>query len=227
MKKILIVEDEAAISSYVAKELGFEDYETVVASDGERALQLFEASLPDAVLLDWMLPKLDGLTVLRRMKRAHPEIPIIFLTARDFVGDKVAGLDAGADDYLTKPYEIEELLARLRLIFRKCAHTQTTYQVGKLLLDSAAHMAKADGQVLDLTQREFGLLHYFMKNKGLALSRADILDEVWGMNFGGQENTVDAYVGYLRKKLASAGLSYLIESVRGVGYRLKVDENVN
>jgi DNA-binding response OmpR family regulator len=221
---VLIVEDERSISDYVKKELLFEDYQVSTAFDGQEALDVFEQANPavDVVLLDWMIPKLDGLTVLRRMKKIQPNTPVIFLTARDYVGDKVAGLDAGADDYITKPFEIEELLARLRLIFRKWSAVRTTvYSVGHLKVDTAAHTADLDGRSIGLTQREFALLSYFLEHQGKAVSRADILDDVWGMDFDGQENTVDAYVRYLRAKIDVDGEDSLIETVRGVGYRLK------
>lgn len=223
-RQVLIVEDERSISSYVKKELMFEDYDVQTAFDGVEALEKFENANPaiDVVLLDWMIPKIDGLGVLRRMKKIQPNTPIIFLTARDYVGDKVAGLDAGADDYITKPFEIEELLARLRLIFRKwSAERATIYRVEYLSLDTTAHVVTANGKPIGLTQREYALLLFFMQHRGEAISRADLLDEVWGMNFDGQDNTVDAYVRYLRSKIDEPDTASLIETVRGVGYRMR------
>ncbi|MQW22724.1 MULTISPECIES: response regulator transcription factor [unclassified Lactococcus] len=223
-RQVLIVEDERSISSYVKKELMFEDYDVQTAFDGVEALEKFENANPaiDVVLLDWMIPKIDGLGVLRRMKKIQPNTPIIFLTARDYVGDKVAGLDAGADDYITKPFEIEELLARLRLIFRKwSAERATIYRVDYLSLDTTAHVVTANGKPISLTQREYALLLFFMQHRGEAISRADLLDEVWGMNFDGQDNTVDAYVRYLRSKIDEPDTASLIETVRGVGYRMR------
>ncbi|MGY3730572.1 response regulator transcription factor [Lactococcus termiticola] len=220
-KQILIVEDELSISDYIAKELSFEDFDVLQAHDGLEAVSIFENEQKnlDIVLLDWMLPKLDGLEVLRRIKKINPLVPVIFVTARDYVGDAVAGLDAGADDYLTKPFEIEELLARLRLAFRKQTKPQT-FKLGNLELDSLSHRVLLDGQDVSLTQREYSLLLYFFENQGKAVSRDDILDEVWGMSFAGRVNTVDTYVRYLRTKLGQE----LIETVRGMGYRLKEDE---
>lgn len=221
---VLIVEDERSISDYVKKELTFEDYLVSTAFDGEEALLKFEQAEPviDVVLLDWMIPKLDGLTVLRRMKKIQPNTPVIFLTARDYVGDKVAGLDAGADDYITKPFEIEELLARLRLIFRKWSTERNTlYRVEHLSVDTAAHTVTVAGEVINVTQREYALLLYFLQHRGAAISRADLLDDVWGMNFEGQDNTVDAYVRYLRGKIDLPNVEPLIETVRGVGYRMR------
>lgn len=161
---VLIVEDEPSISDYVKKELVFEDYQVSTAFDGLAALEVFEQAKPavDVVLLDWMIPKLDGLTVLRRMKKIQPNTPIIFLMARDYIGDKVAGLDAGADDYITKPFEIEELLARLRLIFRKWSISRSkVYELDYLKVDLTAHTTEVAGKTVNLTQREFALLSYF------------------------------------------------------------------
>ena len=220
---VLIVEDEPSLSDYVKKELIFEDYQVSTAFDGLSALEIFETAKPaiDVVLLDWMIPKLDGLTVLRRMKKIQPDTPIIFLTACDYIGDKVAGLDAGADDYITKPFEIEELLARLRLIFRKWSNSSSkVYELDYLKVDLSAHTTEVDGKTVNLTQREFSLLSYFLEHRGIVVSRADILDDVWGMDFDGQENTVDAYVRYLRAKTDLPNHKSLIETVRGIGYRL-------
>lgn len=217
MKKILIVEDEASISDYLSQELTFEGYEVFLAIDGLVALDIFnqEKENLDIVLLDWMLPKMDGLGVLRRMKKNAPQIPVIFLTARDYVGDKVAGLDAGADDYLTKPFDIEELMARVRVVFRKQGIPQY-FSCQEVILDTLAHQVRVAGKNVELTQREYALLLYLFEHQGMALSRDNILDDVWGMNFAGQTNTVDTYVRYLREKLGVP----IIETVRGVGYRL-------
>ena len=179
---VLIVEDEPSLSDYVKKELIFEDYQVSTAFDGLSALEIFETAKPaiDVVLLDWMIPKLDGLTVLRRMKKIQPDTPIIFLTACDYIGDKVAGLDAGADDYITKPFEIEELLARLRLIFRKWSNSSSkVYELDYLKVDLSAHTTEVAGKTVNLTQREFSLLSYFLEHRGIVVSRADILDDVW------------------------------------------------
>lgn len=184
-------------------------------------LKIFEEKQEylDVVLLDWMIPKLDGLEVLRRMKKMTNKVPVIFVTARDYVGDKVAGLDAGADDYLTKPFNIEELMARLRVIFRK--NTQPAiYSYGTVSLNPGEHTVEYQGKATSLTQREFALLLFLFEHQGEIISRDDILEEVWGMNFGGQLNTVDTYVRYLRKKLDKN----MIETIRGLGYRLNKDK---
>ena len=220
-RQILIIEDEESISNLLETELSFEGYNVFSAADGMSGLKIFEEKQEylDVVLLDWMIPKLDGLEVLRRMKKMTNKVPVIFVTARDYVGDKVAGLDAGADDYLTKPFNIEELMARLRVIFRK--NTQPAiYSYGTVSLNPGEHTVEYQGKATSLTQREFALLLFLFEHQGEIISRDDILEEVWGMNFGGQLNTVDTYVRYLRKKLDK----HMIETIRGLGYRLNKDK---
>lgn len=220
-RQILIIEDEESISNLLETELSFEGYNVFSAADGMSGLKIFEEKQEylDVVLLDWMIPKLDGLEVLRRMKKMTNNVPVIFVTARDYVGDKVAGLDAGADDYLTKPFNIEELMARLRVIFRK--NTQPAiYSYGTVSLNPGEHTVEYQGKATSLTQREFALLLFLFEHQGEIISRDDILEEVWGMNFGGQLNTVDTYVRYLRKKLDKN----MIETIRGLGYRLNKDK---
>lgn len=190
-RQILIIEDEESISNLLETELSFEGYNVFSAADGMSGLKIFEEKQEylDVVLLDWMIPKLDGLEVLRRMKKMTNKVPVIFVTARDYVGDKVAGLDAGADDYLTKPFNIEELMARLRVIFRK--NTQPAiYSYGTVSLNPGEHTVEYQGKATSLTQREFALLLFLFEHQGEIISRDDILEEVWGMNFGGQLNTV-------------------------------------
>lgn len=220
-RQILIIENEESISNLLETELSFEGYNVFSAADGMFGLKIFEEKQEDldVVLLDWMIPKLDGLEVLRRMKKMTNKVPVIFVTARDYVGDKVAGLDAGADDYLTKPFNIEELMARLRVIFRK--NTQPAiYSYGTVFLNPGEHTVEYQGKATSLTQREFALLLFLFEHQGEIISRDDILEEVWGMNFGGQLNTVDTYVRYLRKKLDKN----MIETIRGLGYRLNKDK---
>lgn len=190
-RQILIIEDEESISNLLETDLSFEGYNVFSAADGMSGLKIFEEKQEylDVVLLDWMIPKLDGLEVLRRMKKMTNKVPVIFVTARDYVGDKVAGLDAGADDYLTKPFNIEELMARLRVIFRK--NTQPAiYSYGTVSLNPGEHTVEYQGKATSLTQREFALLLFLFEHQGEIISRDDILEEVWGMNFGGQLNTV-------------------------------------
>lgn len=228
---ILLVEDESGLRSYLASELKFEEYEVIAVSTGEDALDVFKERQNDIslIILDWMLPGIDGLGVLRKIRR-HYEVPVIMMTARDYVGDKVSGLDAGADDYITKPFETEELLARIRVILRHNNRKNVTdrlYHVGEVTLDTKTRQVFYEDAEIQLTQREYDLLLTFMKQPGEVLTRDELLDQVWGTNFDGQINIVDVYVRYLRNKFKDHVSDDLIETVRGVGYRLKdmTDEN--
>ena len=175
------------------------------------------------ILLDWMLPKLDGMEVLRRIRK-HDQVPVIIMTARDYVGDKVAGLDNGADDYITKPFEIEELLARIRVIQRRIENQvepNQVYQLDDIQLDTKAHRVTNADSEITLTHREYDLLQFFLAHPDEVFTRDDLLDQVWGADFLGQQNVVDVYVGYLRNKITSPGAAPLIQTVRGVGYKLR------
>lgn len=221
----MLVEDEVGLRSYLQSELSFEDYNVIAVSDGETALSEF-ATHPDdisLIILDWMLPGIDGLGVIRKLRR-HYDVPIMMMTARDYVGDKVSGLDAGADDYITKPFETEELLARVRVILRHNNQRNITnkkYRVGELELDIKTRQVLYRGTEVQLTQREFDLLLTFMQHPGEVLTRDDLLDDAWGTSFEGQVNIVDVYVRYLRNKINPQLDGQLIETVRGVGYRLR------
>ncbi len=222
---ILLVEDEDSLISYLQQELQFEDYDVITATRGEDALEKYAANKNkiSLLILDWMLPGLDGLAVIRRIRKQNDDVPIIMMTARDYVGDKVSGLDAGADDYITKPFDIEELLARIRVILRHSEqHTNRdeTYQLGNLTLDAKARQVTYGDNVVQLTQREYELLLTLIQHQGEALTRDELLDLVWGVNFEGQVNIVDVYVRYLRTKLDKYSDQPLIETIRGVGYRL-------
>lgn len=222
--KILLVEDEDALSSYLIPELKFEDYQVLLAQDGLEALQLYDNNRGnlDLIILDWMLPKLDGLEVLRRIRK-NDDIPIIMMTARDYVGDKVAGLDSGADDYITKPFEIEELLARIRVMLRhENRHPQQNqlYTLEDLSLDTKSRQVSRGNQLIQLTQREYELLFTLIQHAGETLTRDELLDTVWGVDFEGQPNVVDVYIRYLRNKVDRAYPKQLIHTVRGVGYVL-------
>ncbi|MQS75974.1 response regulator transcription factor [Companilactobacillus halodurans] len=222
---ILIVEDERSLSSYVGKELEFEDFNVIIANDGVEALDLYEKNQNKLllILLDWMLPKLDGMEVLRRIRK-NDQVPVIVMTARDYVGDKVAGLDNGADDYITKPFEIEELLARIRVIQRHVEHMtepEQTYQVADLTLNTKSHQVTRNGENVQLTRREYDLLLFFLQHTGQVFTRDELLDNVWGKDFLGQQNVVDVYVGYLRGKIDGKKNKPLIQTIRGVGYSLE------
>lgn len=227
---ILLVEDEQSVASFVATELNFENYQVTEAGDGEQALKLFfeDEQKWDLVLLDLMLPKLNGLEVCRRIRKKSL-VPIIIMTARDYVGDKVAGLDGGADDYITKPFEIEELLARVRVAIRRRKSymdrsASHVYQTGDLTLDTEKRTAVRGGKTVELTQREFDLLAMLMKNEGKVMTRDELLSKVWGFDYMGQTNIVDVYIRYLRSKIDPGPENRLIHTIRGVGYALRVDQ---
>lgn len=219
---ILLVEDEEALSSYLIPELKFEDYQVLLAKDGLEALQVYDNNRGnlDLIILDWMLPKLDGLEVLRRIRK-NDDIPVIMMTARDYVGDKVAGLDSGADDYITKPFEIEELLARIRVVLRHESHhhqQSELYTVEDLTLNTKSRQVSRGNQLIQLTQREYELLLTLIRQGGETLTRDELLDAVWGVDFEGQPNVVDVYIRYLRNKVDRGYSKQLIHTVRGVGY---------
>lgn len=226
---ILLVEDEESLRTYLKTELEFEGYDVLTANDGTSALDMYLKNqyAIGVILLDWLLPKLDGLEVLRRIRKGD-DVPIMMMTARDYVGDKVAGLDAGADDYITKPFEIEELLARIRVIIRHQmkAPGAATYQVGDLQLDTRTRTVTRGNVVSEqLTQREMDLLVVLMQHAGTPLTRCEMLDRVWGVDFDGQVNILDVYIRYLRNKIDVNSLPPLIHTVRGVGYILMVTEH--
>lgn len=218
--KILIIEDEEKIARFVELELGYEGYTTTKAFDGRAGLELAETGEFDLVLLDVMLPKLSGMEVLRRLRRTS-SVPIIMLTARDSIMDKVSGLDSGASDYITKPFAIEELLARIRTALRKTKQEDGVLSASGLLLDTGRHTVTVMGKPIELTKREFDLLHYLLKNKGLVVSREALLEHVWGFDFAGETNAVDVYVRFLRGKIDEVFDIKLIHTVRGVGYVIK------
>ncbi|CAJ1227280.1 response regulator transcription factor [Lactiplantibacillus xiangfangensis] len=229
MAKILLVDDEASVIDFLEQELTFEDYHVVTAMDGHEALQTYQdqKSDLDLIILDWMLPKMDGLEVLRRIRK-HDDIPVIMMTARDYVGDKVAGLDGGADDYITKPFDTEELLARIRVILRheqRAKTPQKVYQFADLALDTKSRQVQRNHRSIQLTQREYDLLLVLLKNAPTTLTRDELLDQVWGVDFEGQPNIVDVYVRYLRQKVDTEQERKLIHTVRGIGYCLRDDAN--
>ena len=198
-ERILIVEDEEKLARFVELELSYEGYEIQKATDGRTGLDMAESGNFDLVLLDVMLPGLNGLEVLRRLRRSS-SVPVILLTARDAVMDKVTGLDSGADDYVTKPFAIEELLARIRVTLRKNRLEQDASKIGRLFLDPAKHIVRMDNVELSLTKREFDLLQLLMENKDIVLTRDVLLQRVWGYDYQGETNTVDVYIRFLRQK---------------------------
>lgn len=224
MHKILLVEDEPNIARFVELELTHEGYEVVKAEDGREGLRLAEAGGFDLVLLDIMLPGLNGLEVLRRLRKSS-QLPVIMLTARDAVMDKVTGLDMGADDYITKPFSIEELLARIRTALRKTVKQESKQlSYGPLVMDVLRYTVTIEGQPVDLTGREFSLLQALLENQGIVMTREVLMDQVWGYDFVGETNLVDVYIRYLRAKIAEKTDRKLIQTIRGVGYVLREDE---
>jgi two-component system, OmpR family, response regulator ArlR len=222
---ILLVEDEVNVIQFMQLELEHEGYEVTTAKDGEEAMARFQEKEWSVILLDWMLPKLDGLEVCRRIRKTS-QVPIIILTARDYVGDKILGLDRGADDYITKPFEIEELLARIRAVLRRVQATGEKEEEDKIVVENLEVNLKSrrvtrEGNEIELTQREFDLLVFLMKHEGEALSREWLLSAVWGYDFAGETNVVDVYIRYLRNKLDRDYDPTLIHTVRGIGYILR------
>ena len=222
--RVLVVDDETVLSELLTMALRYEGWEVRAAGTGGAALAMIDDFQPDAVVLDIMLPDMDGLAVLRGMRAVRPDIPVLFLTAKDAVEDRVLGLTAGGDDYVTKPFSIEELAARLRGLMRRVHGTvairRNMLSVGDLTLDEDSREVYRDGQEIRLTATEFELLRYFMRNPRRVLSKAQILDRVWNYDFGGQANVVELYVSYLRKKI-DAGREPMIHTMRGAGYVLR------
>jgi two-component system, OmpR family, response regulator MprA len=219
--RILVVDDDPRIAAAARRALVYEGFEVDVADDGRRAMDVARERLPDLVVLDVMLPELDGIEVCRRLREGS-DVPILMLTARDAVADRVLGLDSGADDYLVKPFAHEELLARVRtLLRRRSPRRAEVLRAADVVLDVGAHEVRRGERIVELTALEFQLLELFMRNERLVLTRAQILDSVWGFDVETASNVVDVYVGYLRQKLEQDGEPRLIHTVRGVGYVLK------
>ena len=220
--RVLVVEDERKLGELLRRGLGEEGYAADLADRGEEALWMVRAVDYDVVVLDVMLPGADGFEICRRMRDSGVWAPVLMLTARDAVEDRVSGLDVGADDYLTKPFAFEELLARLRALTRRAPPERpTVLEVGDLRLDPAAHRAWRGDQELDLSAKEFALLELFMRRPGMTLSRTQLLDGAWDIAFESRSNVVDVYVRYLREKIDRPFGRSSIETVRGVGYRLR------
>ncbi|GAB4121850.1 MAG: response regulator transcription factor [Roseiflexaceae bacterium] len=222
MTHILVVEDEAEIAGFLRRGLILEGFTAEIANDGNAAIVAARDRPPDLVVLDLMLPGIDGLEVARRIRGAS-EVPIIMLTARDAIPDRVAGLEAGADDYLIKPFAFEELLARIRVQLRRRQRDDqpTVLRYANLTMDIAAHTTSIGGRRVDLTAKEYELLELFMRHPQQVLTREVIYDRVWGYDFGGESNIIEVYVRYLRQKLEANNETRLIHTVRGVGYILR------
>ncbi|MEM8502449.1 MAG: response regulator transcription factor [Cyanobacteria bacterium P01_D01_bin.1] len=220
--RILIVEDEEKLAKFVQLELGYEGYEVIVANDGLSGLMAARDSEPDLVLLDWMMPGLTGVEVCRRLRATGAMMPVILLTAKDGIEDRVAGLDAGADDYVVKPFSIEELLARVRAHLRRNQpEDPEVFLFADLSLNRKTREVKRGDRLIDLTAKEFDLLDYLISNPKQVLTRDRILEEVWGYDFMGDSNIIEVYIRYLRLKLEAENESRLIQTVRGVGYVMR------
>ena len=221
--KILVVDDERAVRESLRRALELEGYEIDLAADGREALDRLETeSQPDALILDVLMPGVDGLEVCRRLRRAGSRLPVLMLTARDAVENRVSGLDAGADDYVTKPFALEELLARIRALLRRTTNgAGETLRFADLELDPGTREVRRGGELIELTRTEFSLLELFLRNPRQVLTRSIIFERVWGYDFGYGSNSLDVYVGYLRRKTEAGGKPRLIHTVRGVGYALR------
>jgi heavy metal response regulator len=220
--RILIVEDEKKVAAFIKKGLEEETYAVDVAYDGEEGLFLGLENQYDLIILDLMLPAIDGLEVLSRLRGNKVDTPILLLTAKDSVEDKVTGLNTGADDYLTKPFAFSELLARIRVLLRRGkAETKTVLQIDGLTLDLVSHKVNRDGEEIELTGKEYSLLEYFMRNQGKVLTRTMIAEHVWDYNFDTFTNVIDVYVNHLRKKIDKSYPDKLLHTLRGVGYIMK------
>ncbi|MEU2155398.1 response regulator transcription factor [Streptomyces sp. NPDC019396] len=225
--RVLVVDDETSLTELLSMALRYEGWEVCSAGDGASAMSTARSFRPDAVVLDMMLPDMDGLSVLGRLRRELPDVPVLFLTAKDAVEDRIAGLTAGGDDYVTKPFSLEEVVARLRGLIRRSGaateRSESMLVVGDLVLDEDSHEVTRGGANIHLTATEFELLRYLMRNPRRVLSKAQILDRVWSYDFGGQANVVELYISYLRRKI-DAGRTPMIHTRRGAGYLIKPGE---
>ncbi|MEY8013797.1 MULTISPECIES: response regulator transcription factor [Mycobacterium] len=221
---VLVVDDEAVLAEMVAMALRYEGWSIATAGDGTSAMAAARAQRPDVVVLDVMLPDMSGLDVLRKLREENPQLPVLLLTAKDAVEDRIAGLTAGGDDYVTKPFSIEEVVLRLRALLRRTGVTTldsgAQLVVGDLVLDEDSHEVTRAGEPIALTSTEFELLRFMMRNSRRVLSKAQILDRVWSYDFGGRSNIVELYISYLRKKIDN-GREPMIHTLRGAGYVLK------
>lgn len=221
MVRVLIVEDEKRMSSFIQRGLKEEGYVVDVAFDGEQGLEYATVNEYDLVVLDWMMPKMDGITVCSKIRQEGSQVPILMLTVRDTIEDKIRGLDQGADDYLTKPFAFDELLARIRALTRRPRDLQQTIlKAGQLSLDLVGRRAYVGTDLITLSQKEFSLLEFLMRRKGQVVTRSQIAEHVWDLHFDPMSNTIDVYINFLRKKIDGHRKKSRIETLRGSGYRL-------
>lgn len=224
--RILIVEDEPSIANFIRDGLEEEGFAVDVADNGKKGLQLALDILAeyDAILLDWMLPGMSGIDICRNIRLENKQVPIIFLTAKDTVDDVVFGLESGANDYIRKPFSFEELLARIRVLMRKNETESVIFRVSGIEMDIEKHTITKNGSPVDLTQKEFSLLEYFLRNKGKVCRRTRIIEKVWDIHFDYDSSVIDVYINALRKKLDDKGKTSVITTVRGVGYKIEDDK---
>lgn len=226
--RVLVVDDEASLTDLLQMALRYEGWEIKTAADGSSALATARDFRPDAIVLDIMLPDIDGLQVLQRLRADGNDVPVLFLTAKDALDDRIAGLTAGGDDYVTKPFSLEEVVARLRGLIRRStltvdANESPVLVVGDLELDEDSHEVRRAGRLIELTATEFELLRYLMRNPRRVVSKSQILDRVWDYDFGGKSSVVEIYISYLRKKIDAEGAP-MLHTVRGAGYMIKPAE---
>ena len=225
MSTVLVVDDDVKLLKMLQRTLTYEGFQVVTAANGEEALTQVDSCKPDVVILDWMMPKMDGLTVVQQLRSEKNRTLILMLTARDALENRVEGLENGADDYLVKPFAPVELVARVHALLRRIESisTKEPIEFSGISLDPVAHEARIDDITLDLTRTEFELLHFFMRHPRQVLERMQILNNVWGYDFNGADNVLEVYIGYLRKKLEVGDRPHLIQTVRGIGYVLRVE----
>jgi two-component system response regulator MprA len=219
--KVLVVDDEPSVRSALQRALALERYDVQLAEDGQQALDTLAEGVVDAIVLDVMMPRIDGLEVCRRLRAAGDRTPVLMLTARDAIDDRVDGLDAGADDYLVKPFALRELNARLRALLRRVEPGGPTLAFGDLVLDSSAHEVRRGARRIELSRTEFSLLELFLEHPRQVLTRSTLFERVWGYDFGATSNALGVYIGYLRRKTEAGGERRLLHTVRGVGYVLR------
>jgi DNA-binding response OmpR family regulator len=224
--RILIVEDETSIANFVRDGLAEEGFSVDIADNGKKGLQLALDNIAeyDVILLDWMLPGMNGIEICRNIRKESKSVPIIFLTAKDTVDDAVFGLESGANDYIRKPFSFEELLARIRVLMRKNEAELLVFSAGTIELNIDKHTVTKEGKPVELTQKEFSLLEYFLRNKGKVCRRTRIIEKVWDLHFDYDSSIIDVYINSLRKKLDEPGKTSIITTVRGIGYKIESDE---
>lgn len=222
--KILIVEDEIGIANFLRDGLEDENYSVDIALDGGRGLELATSRSYDLILLDWMLPGTSGIEITKQIRKSNKKVPIVFLTAKDTLQDTVMGLEAGANDYIKKPFQFEELLARIKVQLRLNEEEPTTLSCQDLVLETIRHQVFKGGVEINLTKKEFSLLYFLLKNKGKVCTRNDIIREVWEINFETDSSSLDVYINFLRKKLESGNSENIIQTIRGIGYTIRERE---